>query len=110
MRFLFYIIACEALVQLWFRAQPLQKFRWFLVKKTPWLRVGGEHLFECKYCTSFWFGVVLTLVFLWDNFYIDIFIFILVIHRLSNFLHLVFSFILDKQFDCRASRRKNGNV
>lgn len=49
MRILFYIIACESLVQLWFRALPLQGLRWFIIKKTPWLRAGGEHLFECKY-------------------------------------------------------------
>jgi hypothetical protein len=110
MRILFYIIACESLVQLWFRALPLQGLRWFIIKKTPWLRAGGEHLFECKYCTSFWFGLALMLGFLSGNVYIDAFVIALSLHRLSNFLHLVFSYIFDKQLNLRISRRKDGDV
>lgn len=108
MKIFLYAIVCEALVQLWFRAEPLQPLRWFLIRSTPWLTLNGEHLFECKYCTSFWIGMLLAFMF-WTGFaWFTWFVYGVVFHRLSNFLHLIFSFILDLQMNLRI-RRSNGN-
>lgn len=110
MRVFLYVVACEALVQLFFYAMPLQKLRYKLIAKTPWLRVDYFHLFECKYCVSFWVGVLCMFGFLSQLWYIDAFVYALVFHRLSNFLHLIFSLTLDKQFDIRIARGRNGNI
>lgn len=101
-----YIIACEALVQLFFHAEPLQCMRQWLIKITPFLDTEAQgHLFNCKYCCSLWFATLLTILF----FTVPIskyFVIMLVIHRLSNFLHLIFSFIRDLQLDIRVNRNR----
>jgi hypothetical protein len=102
---LYGIIACEALVQLWFHAAPLQGIRRFVVKITPFLYSKDQetHLFDCKYCVSFWAAIVVTVV-LFTPFYVY-FVLPLVIHRMSNFLHLFFSLMRDRQFDLRVGRK-----
>lgn len=101
MRIFLYIIACEALVHLWFNAQPLQYIRELSIRYLP-LYVRGEHLFECKYCTSVWIGALLVVAYQYSI--MDYLIYALVFHRGSNFLHLVFSYIRDLQFDLRIKR------
>jgi hypothetical protein len=56
------VVACEALVQLWFHAAPLQGIRRFFVKITPFLysKEQETHLLDCKYCVSFWAAIVVT--------------------------------------------------
>jgi hypothetical protein len=100
-------IACEALVQLWFHAAPLQGVRQWIIRSTPFLisKRQDTHLMDCKYCVSVWAGAFLMVAY----FYMDYpavmyFIGLLIIHRLSNFLHLVFSWIRDKQYDIRVNR------
>lgn len=110
MRVFLYVVACEALVQLWFNAKPIQVARWFIILNTRWASVDGEHVFECKYCTSFWVGVLLALAYYLEYTVIEYFVYALVFHRLSNFLHVAFSYLRDRQFDIRVARRHNGNL
>jgi hypothetical protein len=103
-----YIIACEALVQLWFYAAPLQGIRNWVIKYTPFLNSEEQgHLFNCKYCTSFWCALFLAIFYFTCPLF-KYFIIVLVIHRLSNFLHLIFSYIRDLQLDIRVNRNRQG--
>jgi hypothetical protein len=105
---LFGIIACEALVQLWFCAAPLQAMRRYVVVLTPFLYSSKQetHLVNCKYCMSVWVGVLVSLAYFHMNERLFLFIVLsLSFHRLSNFLHLVFSYLRDKQVDLRVERK-----
>ena len=107
MRIILYIIACEALVYLLFKGQILQPLRNYFIRNFTFFRFEDEHLLECKYCTSVWVGTLMAFFYIWNNFYANFCVYILVIHRCSNFIHLLFSYILDKQLDIRVNRRKN---
>ena len=96
MRIILYAIAVEAIVRLWFCAAPLQRFRYWLISQTPMFYVtpsqytAGGHLFECKYCTSVWVGALLAVFYFFlRNSIVDFMVIMLVIHRLSNFIHLM---------------------
>ena len=99
------IVACEAIVQLWFHAAPLQPTKEWVVRITPFLYSKDQrtHLFNCKYCMSVWAGILIAVLY-----FTPIYLYItlpLTFHRLSNFLHLVFSFHRDKQIDLRINRK-----
>ena len=100
-------ILTEALTELIFRAAPLQGIRQWLIKKTPLLRSEEEgHLLECKYCTSsVWVatGVVLLATFA-DCAGTRLIAMILIIGRLSNYVHILYSTIRDAQFNMRLKR------
>lgn len=100
-------IACEALVNLWFHAQPIQGVRSWMIKWTPFLSSQEGHLFDCPYCLSVWvsFLIMAMYMFLEPTAFI-VFAGALTIHRLSNFLHLIFSYLRDKQMDLRIQRGK----
>jgi hypothetical protein len=100
-------VACEALVGLWFHAAPLQPLRGLIIRLTPILysRAQSTHLLDCKYCCSVWAAGILTaLFFLISESVFAAVITVLFIHRISNFLHLSFSYLRDKQFDLRVKR------
>jgi len=106
-RLIIYVIACEALVHLWFNAAPLQPVRRFFIKITPFFTSKEQgNLFECKYCVSVWIGFILVALLFVRSIYLELLMISLVIHRLSNFLHLIMSFIRDKQFDIRINRNR----
>ena len=93
-------------MQLWFYAAPLQGIRFYLVKWTPFLYSESQqtHLLNCKYCCSVWAAILLVILFYVSS---DVFLFtvlILTFHRISNFLHLIFSYLRDKQIDLRVDR------
>lgn len=101
------VVACEAVVQLWFHAAPLQPLRSLLTRATPFLYSRGQrtHLFDCAYCVSVWVGILIA----FSYFYMDNRIFMaiclsLTIHRMSNFIHVFFSLIRDRQMDLRIKR------
>jgi hypothetical protein len=104
------IVATEALVNLWFRAAPLQGLRRWLVRLTPFLysKEQDTHLFNCPYCLSFWVASALVLLYSLASCrgFVFLFAVVLSLHRLSNFLHLVFSLLRDKQLDLRVARNK----
>jgi hypothetical protein len=103
------ILATEACVELWKKAAPLDSIKLWLVAHTPWLysRRQDTHMLLCPYCFSLYVAAGLfTLYFLIDVLAIRCIIYILVIHRCSNYIHLVFSLIRDKQLDIRVARRR----
>lgn len=100
-------ILTEALVQLIFTAAPLQGARAWLIKKTPALRAGdGQHLLECKYCTSVWIAAgVILLSTLADCQTTDLAATAICIARLSNYLHILIGWIRDAQINKRLERK-----
>lgn len=96
----------EALVELFFKAAPLQGIRAWLIKKTPVLRSTDQgHLLECKYCTSVWIaaGVMLLATFA-DCQALRIASAALIVARLSNYAHILYSTVRDTQFNMRLKR------
>jgi hypothetical protein len=107
------VIACEALVQLWFHAAPLQPIKNLLIRITPFLysKEQSTHLLNCRYCTSVWVSLLLVTAYFTISFKVFLFIaMVLAVHRLSNFLHLVFSYLRDKQFDLRVARSSKTTI
>ena len=99
---IFGIIACEALVQLWFYAEPLQSVRGNFIRWTPFLNIRGTHLMDCKYCVSVWMGIFVAVLY-----FTSLFLYVvlpLVFHRGANAFHLVISLIRDRQIDLRVKR------
>lgn len=99
-------VLVEALVEVVFTAAPLQGIRAWLIKKTPWLRSADQgHLMDCPYCTSVWIaaGVILLSTFA-DCQALRLVGAAVVIHRLSNYAHLVISSIRDAQINMRLKR------
>ena len=84
------IIAAEAMTQLVCKAEIFDKLR-------DWLRSLSDftnRLLECPYCVSVWMATFTTILYYhWDYFYL--FILMLVIHRLSNFVHDVYRIFLN---------------
>ena len=107
MKYLILIIATEALVELWKKAAPLQAFREWLIAETPFLhsRRLDTHLLECPYCMSVWIGALILLVYVVFNNSIYLFG-ALVVHRVSNYVHLVVSYLRDLQLNLRAGRAR----
>lgn len=108
-KLLLMIVATEALVELWKKAAPLQGIREWLIQKTPFLYSDRQqtHLLECPYCLSLWVGSCLTAMCLFMEGAMAFFILAsLAIHRLSNYLHLSFSLLRDRQMDIRVARNK----
>ena len=103
MKYLVLIIATEALVELWKKAMPLQGIRRKLTTWTPFLEIDGQHLFDCGYCLSVWVGA---LVFVSYSIFSGMIYFfgILAIHRISNYVHLVVSYLRDLQLNLRVGR------
>ena len=102
------ILANEAITFLIFFAGPLQKIRKWLIKITPFFynEEKQTHLLECKLCTSVWVSFFVTpLYWFINNPIVLYFILSMVIFRLSNHVHLIFSLLRDFQIDIRVKRR-----
>lgn len=100
-------IATEAAVELWKKAAPLQGIREWAIRKTPYLYSERQqsHLLECPYCLSVWGGMMAMAAFFYMDSTAVLFITgALATQRLSNFLHLCFSFLRDQQMDLRVAR------
>jgi len=104
---IFAVILTEAIVNLIFYGGILQPLREWIIRHIP-LRVRGEHLLDCSICTSFWVGIlcVILVKYTTGNIIMQVFLWGVVIHRLSNYLHLGYSLIRDQQLDIRVKRRK----
>lgn len=106
-RMIFLCILTEALVELFFKAAPLQGIRTWLIKKSPWLHTEIQgHLLNCKYCTSVWIaaGVVL-LAWLADCQGTRLAAAALIVARLSNYAHILMGWIRDAQINKRLERK-----
>ena len=105
-RILYLAILTEALVELFFKAAPLQGIRAWLIKKTPALRSEEQgHLLECKYCMSIWIatGIVL-LAMLFDHLVLLPLAGVIIVARVSNYAHLLYSALRDAQINSRLKR------
>ena len=107
LKFLALTILTEALVELIFKAAPLQGARAWLIRSTPFLRsVDQGHLLECKYCTSIWIAAFIVLVAtLADCQGTRLAAAAILIARLSNYAHLIVSSIRDAQINLRLERK-----
>ncbi len=100
-------VGAEAIVELLFKAAPLQGARQAIIEATPFLRSEDQgHLLECKYCTSLWIAAGLailtreekeTLLTLAGE--------AIIAHRLSNYLHTAYCTTRDHQINIRLKRQ-----
>ncbi|MCC7570629.1 DUF1360 domain-containing protein [Candidatus Micrarchaeota archaeon] len=99
-------IAVEAVVELIFAAGPLQRFRIFLVRNTPFLTIEDYgHLLECKYCVSVWVGLLAILPYCYMHITaVKLFVIGLVLHRLSNVFHISIGLCRDIQINLKLKR------
>lgn len=99
-------ILTEAVIELLFFAEPLQYFRRILIKFTPSLNLKNYgHLLDCKYCISFWIGSIIYLLSLFlNNQLTKAIAFCIIVHRLSNYIHIVSSTVRDHQINLRLNR------
>jgi hypothetical protein len=98
------MVACEALTQLSNKAVILDRPRNWLIKKSSFF----DGLFQCPYCQSVWMSLIIVIGYSFIPGF-KYLIIALCFHRLSNFLHIVFSYIADLQMDLRVDRnRKQG--
>jgi hypothetical protein len=103
------VIAAESMVQLWRNAAPLQGVREWLVEHTPFLYSAKQetHLLNCPYCLSVYVGLAIASLYsLMENALVFYLICAMCIHRLSNFMHIIFSLLRDYQINMRLSRRR----
>ena len=107
MKYLILIIATEAIVELWKKAAPLQAFKEWLIAETPFLHSESmdTHLLECPYCMSVWIGALVLIIYVVFNNSIYLFG-ALAVHRVSNYVHLVVSYLRDLQLNLRAGRAR----
>ncbi len=94
MKLLLCIIAAEAMTQLTCKAEIFDRPR-------NWLKsLSGftNELLSCPYCVSVWVAALTVLIYI----YFDLawwFVLLLVIHRLSNFLHDLFRVVQNYKID-----------
>ncbi len=110
-RLILLVIASEALIHLFLHAAPIQSMRRWMIKMTPFLysKEQETHLLDCGYCISIWTGFFMAFLYFLDCIIVTYFIYALVIGRLSNHFHMIFSIIRDKQLDIRINRSKNAD-
>ena len=93
-RLLLCIIAAEAMTQLACKAEIFDTLR----EKIKSLSNFTNELLSCAYCVSVWVATFTTILYVfWD--YTYLFIFMLVIHRMSNVLHDAFRIIFNVKLD-----------
>jgi hypothetical protein len=101
MKLLLCVIAAEALTQLTCKAEIFDGLR-------NWLRASSvflNRLLECPYCVSVWVAFFTTfLYYYWAYSYL--FVIMLVIHRMSNFLHDLFRIATNHKIDQILCRTK----
>lgn len=98
LRIMVLALLTEALVELFFKAAPIQGFRKWMIRRTPFLEIEEQHLMECKYCTSVWAGFFVMLLYPFMDYSVTKFIiYSIITARLSNFVHIIFSTLKDYQ-------------
>jgi hypothetical protein len=88
----FLVIATEAVTEIVVKSRIFEPFR----ERIKIFRGENKYLeyvttpFFCAHCFSVWAGLILYILYTYkQNKVINIFIFTLVIHRLSNYLHMI---------------------
>ena len=107
-KLIFLAIAAEAIVYHFLHAAPVQGTREWLMANTPFLYSERQqaHLFQCPICLSFWAGLLMTPFLFLDLLTAFLILGGIVIARLSNFFHVLLSYLQDKQMDLRIKRGK----
>jgi len=93
-KFLCVIVAAEAITELMTSSavfMPLRKF--FFDRRTNKIMNWMHELFDCGYCFSVWAALFFCMLLYINHIVIDIFLVFLVIHRSSNVLHDIFSYV-----------------
>lgn len=94
LKYLLAIVLIEALTELISKSEFFEPIRKFFFNRQSnkvfnWL----FNLLDCGYCTSVWIAwFVLFIYILLDNFYVNLFFYGIILHRLSNTMH----FIIDR--------------
>jgi hypothetical protein len=94
MKLILCIIAAEAMTQLACKAEIFNRLREWVKSLSKFT----DELLSCPYCVSVWvagFTVILLIAYEWTWW----FILLLVIHRLSNFLHDLTRIVLNFKID-----------
>lgn len=100
MKLILCIIAAEAMTQLAAKAEIFDKLREWV---KSWCKFTNE-LLSCPYCISVWVAGFTTILFIYyESAYY--FIILLVIHRLSNFIHDFFRVIQNYKIDLVLRRK-----
>ena len=102
-------IAVEAVVELIKTAAPLQGIKEWIIKHTPFLYSERQqtHLLLCPPCTSLWVSILAVIAYLYMDTTVVVCIVVgLVAHRLSNYFHIIYSILRDKQLNIRIARGK----
>ncbi len=82
------IIFSEAITELVVKSDFFAPLRKSLYNKNNKIFDFIHDILDCGYCFSVWAALfTLTIIFIVDNIFINYFIYIIVIHRLSNILH-----------------------
>lgn len=106
------IVATEGITQGIFNAGPLQPARNWILERTPWLfsKMTMTHFLDCRYCVSFWIGLLMAAVYFYGMTepWIRIVVYAFFLQRLANWVHLVFSVLRDRQLDLRIARNRRG--
>ena len=100
LKILMFIIIVEALVELICKSEILERPR-------EWIKSWGwftNDLLSCYYCTSVWVGMTIAPLYFVNNKYLYIICLGIALHRLSNYLHLLFGILRDFQIDTRIRR------
>lgn len=100
-------IFAEAIVELWKKAAPIQPLREWLTDITPWLYSQNQqtHLLNCPYCLSLYVACVAICLYSYVGYApVRWLIYAVVAHRMSNWIHLLFSLLRDKQLNMRIDR------
>lgn len=106
-----YALFVEAITQLIHTAAPLQSIREYIRQHTPSLysTKQDKHLLDCKYCTSVWiafFTIALYYAFS-PNIFLTIIFYSCIVHRISNYLHIIIGVVRDQQINMRLARGRN---
>lgn len=101
MKIILMILAVEAVTQLICKAEIFDTARNKLSSYGWWF----QELLRCPYCVSVWSALFIIILSVFWN-YTYLFILLLVIHRMSNFLHDIYSMILHKKINIILKNRK----
>lgn len=94
MKLILCIIAAEAMTQLACKAELFDSLREWLKSLSSFT----ERLLSCPYCVSVWVAIFTTSLYcFWEHTYL--FIIMLVIHRVSNWLHDCFRVVTNYKID-----------
>lgn len=91
------VVCTEALTELVVKSEFFHPLRKFLFESDFRLLNYIHRIFDCGYCFSVWAaGLSMYLIFYLSNLVTYSFVFLLVVHRLSNLFHFIMDAVRDK--------------